>query len=373
MKPGIQSLLRLLAGLAILFIGVFVMKSLVGMKKSPPLSNQEKPIKLIKTLEAAPSDVAPRTYIQGRLVSQQKIEVYAEVGGLLLTTGKEFREGVRYNSGETMLRMDGTELRMSLIAQRSAFLQVLTAALADFKVDYPNSYEKWKTYTSEFNVSESMKPLPTPASDQEKFFISNRGILSQYYNIQASEERLSKYTISAPFSGEVSQALVNPGSLVRVGQKLGEFVGAGRFEIQSAINTSALATVKVGDQVTFTAEDTGKEYKGRVERIVEAIDPATQSASVFCSISGSDLRDGMYFNGVIESAVVADALLLPIALIQPDNQIYTVDDSVLVLTPVEVVYKSERDAVITGLKPGTSVLAEQITNAFSGMSVKVSQ
>lgn len=373
MNPVLKSVLRGLAGIAILGSGIFVAKSLIGMKAAPPVSSSPRKVNLVKVIPAEPAAISPITYVQGRAVSKDKIELYAEVSGILLPQSKEFREGVRFGAGETMLRIDGEELRMSLIAQRSAFLQALTASLADFKVDYPNSYEEWRQYTASFKVNESLKPLPATKTDQEKFFISNRGILNQYYSIQASEERLSKYAIAAPFNGEVSQGLVTDGSLVRVGQKLGEFVGSGTFEIESAIAASALMTVRVGDQVNFTAEADGRKYLGKVARILETIDPATQSARVFCTVEGDGLRDGIYLNGEINSAPLAESVRLGIELLQPNNSIYTVEDSVLRLTPVAVAYRSERDFIVTGIRPGTAILAEQVNNAFDGMTVKVAE
>lgn len=373
MNPVLKSILRAIAGIAILGTGIFVAKSLIGMKGAPPVSSSPRKVKLVKVMPAAPAELAPITYIQGRAVAKNKIEIYAEVSGILLPQSKEFREGVRFGAGETMLRIDGEELRMSLIAQRSAFLQALTATLADFKVDYPNSYEEWRQYTAGFKVNESLKPLPATKTDQEKFFISNRGILNQYYTIQASEERLSKYSVSAPFSGEVAQGLVTDGSLIRVGQKLGEFVGSGTFEIESAISAAALTIVRVGDLVNFTTESDGRRYTGKVARILETIDPATQSARVFCSVNGEGLRDGMYLSGEINSAPLAESVRLNIELLQPNNSIYIVEDTVLRLTPVSVAYRSERDFIVTGIRPGTSILAEQVNNAFDGMTVKVAQ
>ncbi|MDP4588604.1 MAG: hypothetical protein NWS86_10550, partial [Flavobacteriales bacterium] len=134
-----------------------------------------------------------------------------------------------------------------------------------------------------------------------------------------------------------------------------------------------LMTVRVGDPVNFTTESEGKSYVGKVARILETIDPATQSARVFCTVEGEGLRDGMYVNGEISSAPLAESVRLNIELLQPNNSIYIVEDTVLRLTPVAVAYRSERDFIITGIRPGTSILAEQVNNAFDGMTVKVAE
>jgi hypothetical protein len=39
---------------------------------------------------------------------------------------------------------------------------------------------------------------------------------------------------------------------------------------------------------------------------------------------------------------------------------------------VEVLYTSEKDAIVSGVPTGTKLLKERINNAFDGMPVKVS-
>ena len=363
---------RIVLGILILGGGLGLTMMMLTFKSSPPVSSRPQPVKLVRTFNAEVADVSPSTYIQGRTVAKNKIEVYSEVGGNLLNQSKEFRAGVKFNKGETLLRIDGGELRLSLVAQRSAFLQLLTSNLADFKIDFPDRYDVWKNYTAALAVDERLATLPEPASDQEKFFISNKGILNQYYTIRSSEERLDKYLVRAPFTGEVSQSLVNTGALVRVGQKMGEFVSSNQFEVESALSAEALGMVQVGDSVKFTTMGTDEVWSGRVERIAESIDPTTQSAKVYCSVMGIDLRDGMYLNGVISSAPITDALRINLELLSESNSLFVVNDSVLKEVQVEVLYRSEKDAIVSGVSAGAKVLRESINNAFDGMQVNVS-
>ncbi len=51
------------------------------------------------------------------------------------------------------------------------------------------------------------------SSEKENYFITGRGIVSSYYNLKNLEQRLSKYVISAPFSGILTEALVTEGTL----------------------------------------------------------------------------------------------------------------------------------------------------------------
>lgn len=367
-----KGILRALAGLIIIVAGVFAARTLIGMKEQRPVVSPPRATKLVKTLPVALSDEPPLTFIKGRVTAVDKIEVFAEVNGVVLPSGKVFREGVRFDRGETMLRLDDSEPRMALIAQRSAFLQLLTGALPDLKIDYPNAYPKWRDYTARFDVSKTLDELPEFSSDQEKFFLSNRGILNQFYSIRSSEERLAKYTLQAPFSGEVTMSSINPGALVRAGQKIGELVSSGGFEVESAISRDALAFVATGDSVRFTT-DAGGTVFGTVARVLKTIDPATQTAKVFVRVDNAALRDGVYLSGTVYSKPLPGVMRIARELLVGEA-VYTVAaDSVLTLTPVSVAALSERDALITGIKEGTPLLAEPIANAFDGMVVKLAK
>lgn len=368
-----KKVLRFLAGAAIIGFGFFIAKALIGMKSAPPVKSPPKATRLVKIMPAVVDAETPVTYIQGRVTALDKIEVYSEVTGVILTGGKEFRPGTRFVKGEVMIQLDGRELAMSLVAQRSAFLQLLTGALADIKIDFPDRYEDWKQYTSELEVEEPLVPLPTSASDQEKFFLSNRGILNQFYAIRSAEERLNKYEIKAPFNGEVTTSMVNPGALVRASQKIGEFVNNNEFEIESAISGDALAVIRVGDLVALRAGN-GRSFDGVIARISESIDPSTQSAKVFIHTKENGLRDGVYLTGEVRSSAIEDVTRVPLELLSPDNTLFTVvHDTLLKAVPVEVVYRSSQDALVRGLQPGIPLISESFAGAFDGMTVKSSR
>ena len=71
--------------------------------------------------------------------------------------------------------------------------------------------------------------------EKENYFITGRGILSGFYNVKNLEQRLSKYRLVAPFSGVLTEALVTEGTLIRSGQKLGEFIDPTVYELEVAI------------------------------------------------------------------------------------------------------------------------------------------
>ena len=175
----LKRIVRALAGLLIILAGLFMARTLIGMKEERPTMSPPRAVKLVKTMPAALGDEEPTTYIKGRAVSIDRIEVFAEVNGVVLPASKSFRTGVRFERGEIMLRLDAAEQEMALVAQRSGFLQVLTGVLPDLKIDHPLAYERWRTYIANFDVESSLPELPETATEQEKFLLSNRGVYNQ--------------------------------------------------------------------------------------------------------------------------------------------------------------------------------------------------
>lgn len=368
----LKRVLRGLIGLAIIVAALFVARMLIGMKQERPVFSPPKAVKLVKTMPANVRAEPPYTYIKGRAVALDRIEVFAEVNGLVLPGSKAFRTGVRFEKGEPLLQLDAGEQEMTLVAQRSAFLQLLTGILPDLKIDYPEAYEAWRNYTGAFDVRKLLTELPEIKSEKEKFFLSSKGVLNQYYTIRSSEERLAKYTLLAPFSGEVVMSTINPGTLVRSGQKIGEFVSLGGFEVESAIPKAALDVVQVGDSVAFQADESYGQLHGQVTRIMRTVDPSTQTAKVFCSVDDVNLRDGVYLTGVIHSQRVPGVMRIPRELLMADESVFTVEsDTVLRRTPVNVRVRSERDALISGIDSTTVLLAEPVANASDGMIVRI--
>ena len=218
MSTSIKSLLRFLAGLAILAVGFLIAQALIGMKQESTISARPAQPRPVKVVEFVPSDVIPVTPIEGRVDALNRMDVFAEVNGVLALGGREFREGMRFRAGEVMLALDDAEPQAALVAQRSQLLQLLSASMADLRLDYAGSWPQWQAYIQAFDVNGPCEPFPEFSTDREQFFLANRGILSAYHTIRSAEERLAKYAVRAPFDGTLTSTLVRPGALVRAGQ-----------------------------------------------------------------------------------------------------------------------------------------------------------
>ena len=375
MNSILKGSIRLVLGITILGAGVGMMNGLISMKEEMPTSDKPAVPRAVRTEAIEWGSIAPKTPVEGRVEALYRMEVITEVTGNLLMGSNEFREGTAFRAGEVMLELDDTESRLALVAQRSQFLQLLSGQLADLQMDFEGRGEVWSTYVSSLRVDAALADLPNPASDRERLFLANRGIISSYHSIRSAEERLNKFQVRAPFNGIVVQANVRPGGLVRAGQPSGILVGQGDYEIKTAVHARYLSSISLRDSVRFFDEQGTVVAKGMVHRISGNVDPSTQSASVFCRVEptrnqAKAIRDGRFLTGEIISQPFEEAFEIPLTLMHDDQQVYEVANGELVERKIEVLFQSRSHAIGRGLDSGVLVLSESLTNAFDGMPVR---
>lgn len=378
MSPLLQKVLRLLAGVLILFVGFFMMQSLIGMKQSPSVTLPETMARPVRTTVVFNTQVTPKVPVEGRVQAWNRIDLFAEVNGVLSLMGEDFREGKSFKEGEIILNLDDSESRSNLKSARSVYLQLVTGMLASIQVDFPERIEIWEQYVESIDVTKALPSLPTPESKREEYFIVNRGVQASFYSIKASEERVSKFTVRAPFDGFVAQALVKPGALVRAGQPLGLFVGTDVYEIQTAVHSRYLATIKIGDKVLFHDENDLVVAEGKVDRIAGNVNASTQSATVFCKVRASEnrqdqMRDGRYLSGFIESSEIENAFEIQRNLIDGEGEVFVINSNELAKMSVVQEFRSIETAIVSGMPNGTLILSDPVTGAYLGMPVSVGE
>ncbi len=289
--------LLLIAG-AILIAVIFIQSK----EKQKP--NNEKEIKIAYTQVVQNKTIPIILSTSGNLIAKNKIELYSEVQGILIFSNKDFKSGTWYKNGETIIKINSDEQFANLQSLKSNFLNSLLTMLPDLKLNHPNEYEKWHSYLESFNLDETTPELPATNSDQEKYFIAYRNIYISYYNVNTQEVRLSKYKIEAPFSGVLTEALVTPGSLVRPGQKLGEFINPSVYEMEVSINAEFSHLLKKGNSVQLRNLEQTKTWEGKVVRINGIIDQSSQTVKVYIQVNSSDVQEGMY----LEASLIAKSV-----------------------------------------------------------------
>jgi len=365
----------IVAGIALVVAAVFVSQWLAGRSQSssPQPQSPQASATVVNTREVDVQDIQSYVDITGRLEAEDKIDIYAEVGGVLLPTNPKFKVGNRFERGYLLVNIDDSDARQNLRAQKSSFVTTLASVVPDLKIDFPEAYETWKSYLLSADVEQPIQPLPDPSSEQLRLFLGARNVYTQYYTIRQLEEQLDKYRIYAPFTGTLTEANINQGTLVRQGQKLGEFIKSDVYEMEASVRPEELAYIRVGDDVELSPGRSEQSWQGVISRINERVEPSSQTVKVFVRLTGSNLKSGMYLEGRVKGQVYEDAFEIPRDVLVNENKVFIVQDSVAALMPVEPLKTSDQTAIVRGLEDGMTLIVEDNTEAFLGTKVSSGQ
>jgi len=243
--------------------------------------------------------------------------------------------------------------------------------MPDLRLDYPDIYDKWQHYLVGFDMNKTTPELPETTTEKEKYFITGRNIYTNYYNVKNMEQRLSKYRISAPFSGVLTEALVTEGTLIRQGQKLGEYIDVSAYEIEVAIGKEYADLLKIGASVVLSELNSSKTYTGLVTRINGNIDQATQTITTFIEVKDPSLKEGMYLQANLDARKAENAIEIDRNLLQKDDKVFVVRDSILDIIDVQPVHFSDKKVILKGIPEGTMILTKPVPGAYAGMLIKV--
>ncbi len=357
-------------GVVLVIAAIFVAKLIIdsNVKKNPPVTKTVKSVFIDTVKNTTIPIVVPAN---GNITALHRLELFSEVQGIFRYSSKDFRPGQKYQKGQVLMSIDSEEYRASVQSAKSDLYNNITSIMPDLRLDYPRAFEKWETYLNKFDIKKSVPPLPETSSDQEKYFITGRGIVSAYYNVKNLEERLAKYSIVAPYNGILTEALVNKGTLIRPGQKLGEYIDPSVYELEVSIAKKFTDLLEVGKKVELTNLERSKTYQGTVSRINGKVNQETQSIRVFIKVENSELSEGMYLEAKLDAKQENDAIEIPRELLVDRSKVFVVNDSTLNLVDVNPVYFTNNTVVIKGLDDGTKILSANVPGAYSGMLVKI--
>jgi membrane fusion protein, multidrug efflux system len=357
----------IVAGVATLALAVFLSSRLGGeeIDDRPPMENRV----YVEVQRVSPDTIQSFVTLTGRVIPKNRIEIFAEVGGIFSDQGTPFKEGYTYRKGEVLVHINAEEAEQRLISSKSAFMNTLAQVVPDLKIDFPEIYEPWRDYLINFNVNGPLGPLPEVQTDRQKLFLTGRNVYSQYYTLREQQTQLRNYTIRAPFDGTVTSALINDGTLVRVGQKLGEYIKTDIYELEAAISPEELQYLAKGDEVLLQVPNSSQTYKGKVSRINASIDNETQTVLVYVQVSHPELKAGMYLEGRVKAQKFDAAVRLPRDVLVNDKSIYIIQDSTAILKPARVLKFSADEVILGDLEEGTLVMESNENAAFEGTKV----
>lgn len=329
----------------------------------------EQPARKVNVLKAVPGAHVLEKEVSGLLVAKDRYLVYTDVPGRMLPTDRAFKRGTYFPKGSVLINLDNETERINLIARKNQLYNAIASLIPDLKLDFPAVAGDWESYLATFNEEIPVRDLPEVSDQKLKLFVSARGIFQQYQQIRAEETRLDKYILHTPISGILTEALVQPGSYVQPGQRLGEITGNYRFEVEMTIQPEDLKFAPVGKEVVITTDADTIRYRGRISKINPLIDAATQSVTAIVDVSGKNLFHGMYVEGHLLTQRLEGTLEIDRNLLLSDESLFVVRGDTLARIAVDVSGKGNGRAYLRGIEEGALILNETSPTFREGMKV----
>ena len=360
------------AVLLILILSFAGMKGLMSMKTKTPEKEKTEVKRYVKAEPVKYSDIKSSIKTTGRVASQNYVDLSSEVQGKILRGKVSMKKGESFKKGQLLVRIYSAEASLALQARKSRFMNSVANLLPDFKIDFKDSYENWLKFFDETKINKKIPKLPEIKSAQEKIYLASRNILSDYFTIKSEEIRLSKYAIYAPFNGSFTDVFAEPGAIANPGAKLAKMIRTDKLELEVPVEIENANRINEGNFVEIHSGNGLSEYKGKVIRKSDFVDPKTQSVSIFIALlDAKKVYQGEYMTALFSDINIKDAMEIPRNAVFNHNEIFTVIDGKLQKSTIDILKINEKSLIFNGINEGVFVVTEPLINAVENTDVEV--
>ena len=195
-----------------------------------------------------------------------------------------------------------------------------------------------------------------------------------------AERSLENATITAPFSGYISDRNVDPGAYVSPGTALMTLVDLSSLELEGAVPVLYAPQIREGQTVEVVVDGfAGQQFEGSVERIAPVAASGTRMLPIYATIDNPDgvLRGGMFASGALVLDQKPDSIGIPAEALREDddgNFVLKQDGDRVIRQPVEVARTWDRDRIAEiaeGLSPGDVIVSAPLDRLQPGMKITV--
>lgn len=369
-----KSLVSVGFGLLLLIVGSFVSNLIININKSEPNYNNNSLTSVyIKVVKNSSNKIEIER--NGKLQSSNRISIISEVQGIKKKhRNKNFKEGERFNRGETLIEINSDEFNSTVKQSRSELKNLIASVLPDIKIDYAENFNKWKNYFDNLSVEKPISKIPESASEKENLFLVGRGIESSYYKVKNLEERLSKYHIKAPFNGILVKGNISDGAFIVPNQILGEFINPNNFEVGVNIPVNHIEKIKLNQSVSIISEGYKDDVIGKIKRINRKVDEMTQTVKIFIEFNNRNLFEGKFVEIKVPLGVIPNSQLISRSLLINDKYVFVANkDDKISKAYVQPLFYNKKNVIVKGLEDGTRLITSSVSGIYEGMKIKVVQ
>jgi RND family efflux transporter MFP subunit len=317
---------------------------------------------------AANGSIMTGPSISGTLEPDREAVLRAQVSGSVLQTYAD--QGQAVNAGTVLARIDASGIQDAYTSARAGLVSARNAADVAAK-----------------DLARNEKLLAAGAIAERDIDQSRRASIAAQAALEDANSRLAtaekayrSTTVTAPFSGVVSERPVSSGDVVQPGTALFTVVDPSSMRLEASVPAEQLASIRIGVPVNFTVSGyPGRQFVGRITRINPTADPTTRQVRIYVSIpnEGRALVGGLFANGRMSTATKM-GLVVPQSAVDVRGSIPSVirmRQGKAEKVPVKIGLTdktSETIEVLSGIQPGDTLLMGAAMGITPGTPVRIS-
>jgi membrane fusion protein (multidrug efflux system) len=300
-----------------------------------------------------PAPLDNKLNVTGSVLPNESLELKSEVSGKI--TAIHFREGKAVSKGELLVETNDDEIAAQLEKQR------------------------YNQKLNEDNEFRQRKLLEKDAISQEEYDNALNRLNTTVADIRLLETQLNKTKIRAPFDGVIGLRFVSEGAYISPSTVIATLYNISPAKIEFAVPGRYSTQLTPGKKIRFTIESDLKLYEGQVYAIEPRIDPDTRTLKIraMAANRGGTLLPGQFVKVEVILASINNAILAPTEAVIPEQagkKVFILENGkakeVFVETGIRTANSLE---VLSGLKPGDTLLTTGILQLRPGMDIKISK
>lgn len=289
--------------------------------------------------------------LSGSIDANEQVEIRSEVSGIVESIN--FEEGTVISKGQQLLKINDLELRAQL------------------------SQTKTKQTLASENERRARLLLQKEAISQEEYDIASADFRSAQAQTQLIQAQIAKTSVKAPFSGKIGLRSISKGTYVTPTTVIANLVNANQVKITFSIPEKYATQMKINTLLSFTVAGSKEQFSAKIYAIEPEIEVATRTLKMraIAQNPNGKLIPGTFANVALPLEKINDALLVPTeALIPVQNgkKVFVSVNGKAKEVMVETGTRTDKDVlVLTGLKPGDTVLTSGVMTLKDDSPVKV--
>lgn len=288
----------------------------------------------------------------GSLHSDESVLLAPEVAGRVAAI--PFVEGKRVNAGDVILKLDDALVRAELADAEARF------RLAKANMDRATELARTG------NVTERARDEAT----------SSFGIASAA--VELAKVRLSKTTITAPFSGVVGIRNTSVGAYLPVGTKVVNLEKIDPLKVDFNVPEIYLANIGVGQEVEVSVDAiANRTFIGTIQAIDPLVDVNGRSLSIRARLPNPDgvLRPGLFARVTVKGLIERNVVMVPESAVVPragETFIFRIENGRAVESKVKLgERRAGQVAIVEGLPANATVVTAGHQRLRDGSVVEV--